>query len=635
MGVVGGGGSGPGGSDSAGGTAGGGGLVTPAPRDKGPPTALLLALPLPGPSRGDRDSALSSVTPPMTKGIKGATRRSPRSPRGSCDAERHSTFSRSTSTSPRLSWSDTESGGADPKETIFQLHGSQYSLVFDNQGINLTRIPTECLCRGPPFLHTEHFPFQEILRAGIADAQHGTCFPVQRDYVYKKKSSFLVVHTFQRGKKNSNEWHPLELVLEHHAEDVVATWANAINGRINLLASSSRPRRVRVWINPFGGKRRAVQVWNSLCVPIFESAGVKVNRTLTQWAGHARAEVDGLGLEELLALDGLVVVGGDGLFGEVLNGVLALRSSGDGPRAAAAARLRLGHIPAGSTDAVAWSVNGTRKAETAALHIVLGDRIPLDVQRIDVPGSPPSFSCCLAAAGFLGEVLQTSEKMRWAGPHRYDIAGLYAFLRHGSHHIRVSYIPAEDPAEEAGGEQQAKMTNAKLPVRPCQAGCVVCRQAIGLRSLEAHPLPGQEPELPWASSSDEYLRANADRVRTVEGRYKSILCVVTPCRSDHSPAGVAPSLHLADGRMLLVMVKQCNHIEYLRFLVMLSTSGALPGHLSYVDILECEAAKVEPLSHGCKWNVDGEPLPQKTAVSLQVHRGLVEVFARGMEPRCR
>ena len=47
-------------------------------------------------------------------------------------------------------------------------------------------------------------------------------------------------------------------------------------------------------------------------------------------------------------------------------------AGGDG--AAAAGRLRLGHIPAGSTDAVAYSLNGTRSQETSALHIALGDR---------------------------------------------------------------------------------------------------------------------------------------------------------------------------------------------------------------------------------------------------------------------
>lgn len=67
-------------------------------------------------------------------------------------------------------------------------------------------------------------------------------------------------------------------------------------------------------------------------------------------------------------------VGGDGLFQEVLDGWAALCCSGDGPRAAAAAQLRLGQIPGGSTDAVAYSLHGTRSAAAAALHAALGDR---------------------------------------------------------------------------------------------------------------------------------------------------------------------------------------------------------------------------------------------------------------------
>ena len=66
-------------------------------------------------------------------------------------------------------------------------------------------------------------------------------------------------------------------------------------------------------------------------------------------------------------------VGGDGLFQEIMNGLLDLRAQG-GDMAAVAAGMRLGHIPAGSTDAVAYSINGTRSQLTAALHIALGDR---------------------------------------------------------------------------------------------------------------------------------------------------------------------------------------------------------------------------------------------------------------------
>lgn len=75
-----------------------------------------------------------------------------------------------------------------------------------------------------------------------------------------------------------------------------------------------------------------------------------------------------------------VQVGGDGLFQEMLNGLLALRAKAvrageDGEATAAfASRLRLGHIPAGSTDAVAFSLNGTRSELSATLHIAIGDR---------------------------------------------------------------------------------------------------------------------------------------------------------------------------------------------------------------------------------------------------------------------
>lgn len=43
-----------------------------------------------------------------------------------------------------------------------------------------------------------------------------------------------------------------------------------------------------------------------------------------------------------------VQVGGDGLFQEILNGLLAIRGNG-GQAGQVAAHLRLGHIPAGVT----------------------------------------------------------------------------------------------------------------------------------------------------------------------------------------------------------------------------------------------------------------------------------------------
>lgn len=84
-----------------------------------------------------------------------------------------------------------------------------------------------------------------------------------------------------------------------------------------------------------------------------------------------------------------IQVGGDGLFQEVLNGILSIRGAG-GKAGQVAAHLRLGHIPAGSTDAVAFSLNGTRSQATAALHIALGDRRALSL--LLTPSNPSNYN---------------------------------------------------------------------------------------------------------------------------------------------------------------------------------------------------------------------------------------------------
>ena len=94
-------------------------------------------------------------------------------------------------------------------------------------------------------------------------------------------------------------------------------------------------------------------------------------------------------------------MGGDGVFHEAVNGMLEARgaaaAAGAHALAAALAALRLAHIPAGSTDAVACTLHGTRGAFAAAVHVCLGDSLPLDVLRVDTAAGA-TFACCIAGA---------------------------------------------------------------------------------------------------------------------------------------------------------------------------------------------------------------------------------------------
>ena len=106
-----------------------------------------------------------------------------------------------------------------------------------------------------------------------------------------------------------------------------------------------------------------------------------------------------------------------------------------------------------------------------------------------------------------------------------------------------------------------------------------------------------------------------------------------PCRSDKSAAGVARYGHLSDGNIHLVLVRRCSRLQYLRFLLTLSSTGLEPGrhHGGYVEVIPAVAVRVEPGgTQESQWNIDGELL-NCAAITAETHRGAIEVFARGVE----
>lgn len=59
-------------------------------------------------------------------------------------------------------------------------------------------------------------------------------------------------------------------------------------------------------------------------------------------------------------------------------------------------------------------------------------------------------------------------------------------------------------------------------------------------------------------------------------------------------------------------------------------AGVTPGQFKYVEVLDVTAVRVEPFGCESAWNVDGELLANNH-VTAQVHKGLLEIFARGVE----
>ncbi|EFJ46238.1 diacylglycerol kinase [Volvox carteri f. nagariensis] len=634
----------------------------------------------------------------------------------------------------------------------------------------------------------------------------------------------FVIHTFSRkGPRCPNTWRLEEYVLSTNTPEVAKEWVNAIKQRVRDI----RDRRVA------GRSARLARItWERYALPVFQRAGIVVSVLETTNQDHARDTLELMKSEELAGYQGLVAVGGDGLFQEVVSGLLARRARGD----TAAFKIRVGHVPAGSTDAVACTLHGSRCATTAALHIALGDRLSLDTGRVEAADGSKRHFVCQAGYGFMGDVMRFSERLRFLGPSRYDFTGALQYMRLASYRVKLSYREAPSttadvqqlctaqcevcrmagirmqaavpfhragaaaaspgpfggPGPGGGGGSSVSIKVGGVSPRaasgangagqglfrssPTPAAAAAAAASFATNTADSAPpsgslgpvgtpgggptggisvwesyggahdgdcsaagvggsgtffrvsnsaalgqalppaasagsLVGERPSLSQVPQSsaphsldvsaadgggggadggisesntpgklatavsaftttaaaaaaaaaaacggggaavaaapaggDPCKQKDGDGWTCADGEYVSIMCVVTPCRSDKSKRGIIPNGHLSDGRMYLVLVSKCSHFDFLRFLVRLSTRGLVDRCLPFVRVVPVTALKLTPLQGGHRlggcladpdagesaWNVDGELLANND-VTINVARGALEVFARGVE----
>ena len=147
---------------------------------------------------------------------------------------------------------------------------------------------------------------------------------------------------------------------------------------------------------------------------------------------HANHALTLLQTVPLHGQDGVISVGGDGMFAEVFNGV-TIRAARDASldvddKATEFVRpgIRVGFIPGGdydlliccdaehiclgSTDSISMCLHGTTDPVTAALHIVLGDSMLVDAVAIHSAQRLERFAMTMVSYGYFGDLMTHSEK---------------------------------------------------------------------------------------------------------------------------------------------------------------------------------------------------------------------------------
>ncbi|GAQ77654.1 Long Chain Base Kinase [Klebsormidium nitens] len=203
---------------------------------------------------------------------------------------------------------------------------------------------------------------------------------------------------------------------------------------------------ILIIVNPCSGHGRGARVLEHLVLPIFRLAGLKFTVVQTERAGHAvrlASQID-LGTCE----GGIVCVGGDGLVNEVLNGLFLH------PDRKRAMSCPIGVVPAGSDNALVWSVLGVKTATDAALLVVKGGTTPLDAFVVrwdptaDNAAPVPQIGVCMTYYGFMSDALRRSEMpgLKRLGPLKYTAAGAWQMLSLPHYIVDVEFLEV-DPEE--------------------------------------------------------------------------------------------------------------------------------------------------------------------------------------------
>ena len=66
----------------------------------------------------------------------------------------------------------------------------------------------------------------------------------------------------------------------------------------------------------------------------------------------------------------------------------------------------------------------------------------LDIMRIDTEDTVHRYATCVASYGYMGDLMHTSESLRWMGPERYNVAGAFTLALGRSYQAKVAFLPA-------------------------------------------------------------------------------------------------------------------------------------------------------------------------------------------------
>ena len=227
----------------------------------------------------------------------------------------------------------------------------------------------------------------------------------------------LTVHYAQQASKSVVQVASFNYLVEKSMQNLASSWVSKL---LHYAYGVSRLRkRIKILINPVGGKGSAQKWYNRDIEPILAAARCDIDVERTQYQGHAVEIAEKLDAD---AYDVVAACSGDGLPHEIFNG---LGKRQDARRALS--KIAVVQLPCGSANALCLSLNGTDSPSMAALALVKGIRTPLDLVSI-TQGNRRILSFLSQSFGIIAECDLGTDHLRWMGSLRFTWGYLVRLL---------------------------------------------------------------------------------------------------------------------------------------------------------------------------------------------------------------
>ncbi|XP_034046948.1 sphingosine kinase 1 [Thalassophryne amazonica] len=217
-----------------------------------------------------------------------------------------------------------------------------------------------------------------------------------------------------------------------------------------VYAEVRRPCRVMVLVNPHSGRGQALQLFTGHVQGMLTEAAIPYTLVITEHQNHARELVRKADLSQW---DALVIMSGDGLLFEVINGLMDREDWQE------AIQTPLGILPGGSGNALAASIHHYSQSPPAwneELLLSCGFMLckglvgSMDLVSIHLASRQRIFSFLSLAWGFVADVDIESEKYRHVGAIRFLMGTLVRLTTLRVYQGRLAYLPVKEMSQFSG-----------------------------------------------------------------------------------------------------------------------------------------------------------------------------------------